>query len=292
MPGCTCASRSRARRPRRCAPVRGATARRSRPPGRPSRPTRPRACRSAGGVRVSDVRERHRRPAGRSWRRATTSSSRRSAPTPPPPLRQPAARRRRSPPRRPGCRVAVDSTASVDPDGTVVGSRRGRSATAAPPRRTTASHTYTSAGTYLVTLTVTDDDGATAARRSRSSSATSAATAQPAAPAVVHRDADRSDGRGRLRRVRRPGRHDRGLRVDVRRRRDRLDADREPPVRGRRNLSGRPDRHRRRRRDSQHHAAGRRHGPPPPPLRRSRPTRSAAPCPAGGAPPTSVAPGR
>ncbi|MBO3096483.1 PKD domain-containing protein [Cellulomonas dongxiuzhuiae] len=56
--------------------------------------------------------------------------------------------------------VAVDASASTDPDGAVVGYswRFGDGATATGA---TASHTYASAGTYTVTLTVSDHDGTT-----------------------------------------------------------------------------------------------------------------------------------
>ncbi|MFB4354656.1 PKD domain-containing protein [Microbacterium sp. LS_15] len=59
-----------------------------------------------------------------------------------------------------GLAVAVDGSASSDPDGTIQSYAwnfgDGGAATGA-----TASHTYTTAGTYSVTLTVTDDKGAT-----------------------------------------------------------------------------------------------------------------------------------
>ncbi|MFN8105043.1 MAG: PKD domain-containing protein [Acidimicrobiia bacterium] len=56
--------------------------------------------------------------------------------------------------------VSVDGSASSDGDGTVVDYAWdfGDTGTAAGP---TANHTYTIPGTYIVTLTVTDDDGAT-----------------------------------------------------------------------------------------------------------------------------------
>lgn len=57
--------------------------------------------------------------------------------------------------------VQVDGSASTDPDGTVVSWEWafGDGATATGP---TASHTYTTAGTHTVSLTVTDDSGLTA----------------------------------------------------------------------------------------------------------------------------------
>ncbi len=56
--------------------------------------------------------------------------------------------------------VAVDGTGSSDPDGSIASYAWdfGDGATATGP---TATHTYAAAGTYPVTLTVTDDDGAT-----------------------------------------------------------------------------------------------------------------------------------
>lgn len=56
--------------------------------------------------------------------------------------------------------VVLDGRGSADPDGTVVGHAWsfGDGATATG---TTAEHTYATPGTYTVTLTVTDDDGAT-----------------------------------------------------------------------------------------------------------------------------------
>lgn len=78
-----------------------------------------------------------------------------------------------------GLGVAVDASASSDPDGTIAGSSwtfgDGGAATG-----TTATHTYASAGTYLITLAVTDDQGATAST-TRSVTVTAANQAPTAA---------------------------------------------------------------------------------------------------------------
>lgn len=77
-------------------------------------------------------------------------------PPPPPPNQPPVAA---FTPTTSGLGVSVDGTASRDPDGTVASWAwtfgDGGTATGS-----TASHTYAAAGTYAVTLTVTDDDGA------------------------------------------------------------------------------------------------------------------------------------
>ena len=83
-----------------------------------------------------------------------------------------------------GLRVAVDAAASTDPDGTVasVAWDFGDGATGAG---TTASHTYATAGTYPVTVTVTDDDGATA----RTSQQVTVTAPPPTAPSAIASDA-------------------------------------------------------------------------------------------------------
>jgi PKD repeat protein len=78
--------------------------------------------------------------------------------------------------------VAVDGSASSDPDGTIVSHAWdfGDGATATGP---TAQHTYAAAGSYTVTLVVTDDDGAEA------TSTQQAVVNAPGAPVVYAADA-------------------------------------------------------------------------------------------------------
>ncbi|GIG19442.1 hypothetical protein Cch01nite_01660 [Cellulomonas chitinilytica] len=80
-----------------------------------------------------------------------------SAP-PPPPVNQPPVATLTA--TATGLSVAVDSTGSADPDGTVV-ARSWTFGDGGTATGTTATHAYAAAGTYTVTLTVTDDDGAT-----------------------------------------------------------------------------------------------------------------------------------
>ena len=59
-----------------------------------------------------------------------------------------------------GLKVSVDGSLSTDADGTVAGYQWDFGDNTAAGSGVTTSHTYTAAGTYTVTLTVTDDDGA------------------------------------------------------------------------------------------------------------------------------------
>ncbi|MGY1741709.1 MULTISPECIES: PKD domain-containing protein [unclassified Blastococcus] len=61
-----------------------------------------------------------------------------------------------------GLTVALDGRASTDPDGTVAGHSWDLGDGTAPAVGAQVQHTYAAAGSYPVTLTVTDDDGATA----------------------------------------------------------------------------------------------------------------------------------
>ena len=81
-----------------------------------------------------------------------------------------------------GLTASVNGSGSTDPDGTVVGYawNLGDGATATG---SAASHTYSAGGTFPVTLTVTDDDGATGAVTK------SVTVIDPAAPVAVATDA-------------------------------------------------------------------------------------------------------
>ena len=108
-----------------------------------------------------------------------------------------------------GSSCDFDATGSTDPDGAIVSYAWGFG-DATNSTGSTISHTYTAGGTFLVTLTVTDNDGMT--------SAVSRQIVANAPPTAVLR----RQMRGRdvhVRRVRLGGcrRHDHVLRVDVRR---------------------------------------------------------------------------
>ncbi|AEE45199.1 PKD domain-containing protein [Cellulomonas fimi] len=82
-----------------------------------------------------------------------------AAPPPPPPVNQPPVASFTV--ATDGLTVAVDASGSSDPDGIVV-ARSWAFGDGATASGTTAARTYAAAGTYTVTLTVTDDDGAVA----------------------------------------------------------------------------------------------------------------------------------
>ncbi len=119
-----------------------------------------------------------------------------------------------------GSSCDFDATGSTDPDGAIV-SYAWRLGDATNSTGSTISHTYTAGGTFLVTLTVTDNDGTTSAV-----SRQIVANAAPTATFVVKC----ASGLMHVRRVRlgRCRRNDHVLRVDVRRWSDAL------PTRGHR----------------------------------------------------------
>ena len=110
-----------------------------------------------------------------------------------------------------GLDVSVDATASVDTDGSIVGYAWtfGDGGTA---NTAVANHTYAGSGTFTVTLTVTDDDGATA----QTSQDVTVVAPNQAPTAAFTSSNHRSDGRLRRLRLDRQRRHDRVVRVELR----------------------------------------------------------------------------
>ncbi len=78
--------------------------------------------------------------------------------------------------------LSVDASVSEDPDGTVASYAWNWGDSTPSGNGVTASHTYASGGTYTVTLTVTDDDGAT------DQTTRSVTVTQPGSPSVVVSD--------------------------------------------------------------------------------------------------------
>ena len=150
--------------------------------------------------------------------------------------------------------VAVNGSASTDADGTVASYAwdfgDGDIGTGA-----TATHTYAAAGTYTVTLTVTDDDGAIGTTSQQvvvpdipvNGAPTAAFTATPSPLAVA------VNGRCEHRR-----RHDRLVRLGLRRRRHRHRCHRHPHVCGGGHLHDRAHGHRRPGRHGHQQPVGRR----------------------------------
>ncbi len=108
--------------------------------------------------------------------------------------------------------AVVDASASADPDGTIASYAWdfGDSATGTGK---TASHSYASGGTYQVALTVTDNSGAAS-----TSTRAGLGAAEPAPGRTVHGHGHQPHRSLRRRRGTRSGRHDRLLRLGLRRR--------------------------------------------------------------------------
>jgi PKD repeat protein len=81
--------------------------------------------------------------------------------------------------------VAVDGSASSDPDGTVASHAWNWGDGGPAGSGATATHTYAAAGTYTITLTVTDDDGATGTTTRSVTVTAPAAENQPPTAAYV-----------------------------------------------------------------------------------------------------------
>ena len=134
--------------------------------------------------------------------------------------------------------LAVDAAGSSDPDGTIAAYAWNWGDNTTGTGRT-ASHSYSTAGSYQVSLTVTDDRGARTTTTRSVTTTAPAPTAECGTYGGVHRDGERPEPGRRRGGVDRSGRDHRGLRVELGRQHHRHRPDRLAHLLDRRQLPGR-----------------------------------------------------
>ena len=154
--------------------------------------------------------------------------------------------------------VTLNGADSTDPDGAITGYSWNYGDNTATGTGVTTNHTYAAGGTYTVTLTVTDDEGATDSA-TRQVTVDRSGCQREADRGDRHPDDQRSGGVVQCERLDRHRRHHHRIQLELRRQhRRRHRRHHEPHLRRGRHLHRHPDRHRRRRRHRHRHPHGHR----------------------------------